>query len=392
MINKPSINIEDYRQLAKKRLPRMVFDYLDGGAEDEKGLRHNRTVFDGIRFRPLRLVDVSHRELSTDLFGRKISMPLLIAPTGLNGVLWPKGDIALARSAARAGIPFVLSTASNSSIEEVASQCDGELWFQLYVVHRSLAESMVSRALRAGYTTLVLTTDVSINGYRERDIRNGFKVPIDYTLRTLFDGVMHPKWSIDLLRNGMPRLKNFDTSDVNDIAIQAALMSRQMDASFDWEALKRLRDLWPHRLVVKGLADPRDARRCYELGVDGVILSNHGGRQLDACLSPLESLSETVDTCPFPVMIDSGFRRGADVVKALAMGAHAVLLGRATLYGLAAAGETGVDEVLRLIRDEIDRTMAHIGCASVDQVSKDFITSDSVGVSSGYHKEVKGIA
>lgn len=381
MLNKISVNVEDYRQLARKRLPRMVFDYLDGGAEDEKGLQHNRSVFDKVRFKPRRLVDVSQRTLSTELFGHEISLPLLIAPTGLNGVLWPKGDLVLARSAARAGIPFVLSTASNLSIEEVASQCDGERWFQLYIVHRALAESMVLRALNSGYTTLVLTTDVSVNGYRERDIRNGFKIPIEYTPSVLMDGIMHPRWSIDLLKHGMPRLKNFETSDATDIEVQAALMSRQMDASFDWKALKKLRDLWPHRLVVKGLTDPRDARRCYELGVDGVILSNHGGRQLDACLSPLESLVEVSDTCPFPVLIDSGFRRGADVVKALAMGAHAVLLGRATLYGLAAAGETGVDEVLRLIRDEIDRTMAHIGCASVNQLSRDFITSDSIALS-----------
>lgn len=378
MAHTSPINVEDYRQLAKKRLPSMVFDYLDGGAEDEKGLEHNRTVFDNVRLKPQRLMDVSQRSLSTELFGSHISMPLIIAPTGLNGVLWPKGDIALARSAAKAGIPFVLSTASNSSIEEVASQCDGELWFQLYVVHRTLAESMVARALKAGYTTLVLTTDVSVNGYRERDIRNGFKIPFNYTPRVLLDGMMHPQWSLDILKYGMPSLKNFETSEAQDIEVQAALMSRQMDASFDWEALKRLRDIWPHRLIVKGLTDARDAQKCYQLGIDGVILSNHGGRQLDACISPLESLVEVTETCSFPVLIDSGFRRGSDVVKALAMGASAVLLGRAALYGLSAAGEAGVDEVLRLIKDEIDRTMAHIGCPSINQLSRDFIKSGSI--------------
>jgi len=386
MAHTSPINVEDYRQLAKKRLPRMVFDYLDGGAEDEKGLKHNRTVFDNVRLKPQRLVDVNQRSLSTELFGSPLSMPLIIAPTGLNGVLWPKGDIALARSAAKAGIPFVLSTASNSSIEEVASECDGELWFQLYVVHRTLAESMVTRALKAGYTTLVLTTDVSVNGYRERDIRNGFKIPFNYTPRVLLDGMRHPRWSFDALKHGMPSLKNFETSAAQDIEVQAALMSRQMDASFDWEALKRLRDIWPHRLIVKGLTDVRDAHKCYQLGIDGVILSNHGGRQLDTCVSPLESLVEVTEACPFPVLIDSGFRRGSDVVKALAMGASAVLLGRAALYGLSAAGEAGVDDVLRLLKEDIDRTMAQVGCASIHQLTKDFIKCDNAGLSPALHK------
>jgi (S)-mandelate dehydrogenase len=373
MWNNAPLNVADYRELARRRLPKMVFDYLEGGAEDEQGLQHNRDVFQNVRFKSRRLVDVSQRDLSTRLFGKRQALPLLIGPTGLNGALWPEGDLALARAASRAGIPFVLSTASNLSIEELARRCDGELWFQLYVVHRTLAGQMVARALAAGYKTLVLTTDVAVNGYRERDLRNRFKMPMSYSPRVMLDGCLHPRWSLDLLRHGMPELANFVSSEAPDLEVQAALMSRQMDAGFDWQALRWLRDIWPHTLLVKGLLDAGDAARCIAEGIDGVILSNHGARQLDTAISPFEVLAETVRKVSRPVLIDSGFRRGSDIVKALAMGADAVLLGRATLYGLAARGEAGVDEVLRLLKADIDRTLAHIGCPGVEQLSPAYL-------------------
>jgi (S)-mandelate dehydrogenase len=260
-MSKP-VNVEDYRALARKRLPKMVFDYLEGGAEDETGLAHNREAFQRVRLRSRRLVDVSRRDSSITLFDKRISAPLLIAPTGLNGSFWPKGDIALARSAARFGIPFLLSTASNSSIEEVAEHADGDLWFQLYVVHRKLAEQLVRRAMEAGYSTLVLTVDVAVNGKRERDLRNGFAMPMHYSLRTLLDGVTHPRWSMSYLRHGMPQLANFVSADASDTELQAALMSRQMDATFSWDDLKWLRQLWPRKLLVKGLSRWDDAHRC----------------------------------------------------------------------------------------------------------------------------------
>ncbi|MCI3208686.1 MULTISPECIES: alpha-hydroxy-acid oxidizing protein [Pandoraea] len=367
------VNVDDFRELARQRLPRMVFDYMEGGAESESGLRHNRDVFEGVRFAPRRLVDISRRAIDTTLFGKPLRAPLLIAPTGLNGILWPHGDIVLARAAERFGIPFILSTASNASIEDVARAAGGDLWFQLYVVHRRLAERMVKRALDAGYSTLVLTTDVGVNGKRERDLRNGFGVPVRYTPRTLLDGVRHPRWSVDLLRHGVPQLANFVSSDANDPELQAALMSRQMDASFSWDDLARLRDLWPHRLLVKGLSRVDDAQRCEAMGIDGVILSNHGGRQLDGAIAPFEVLPSTRRAVKMPVLIDSGIRRGADVVKAVASGASAVLIGRATLYGLAALGGQGVDAVLELFRDEIDRTLAQIGCASVAELDASYL-------------------
>lgn len=372
VMNKP-VNTADYRALARKRLPRMVFDYLEGGAEDEFGLRHNRDVFEKVKFQPHRLVDISSRSTRTSLFGKPLSAPMVIAPTGLNGIFWPDGDLALARAAGKFGIPFALSTASTSSIEAVADVASGELWFQLYIVHRKLAERLVQRALAAGYTTLVLTTDVGVNGKRERDLRNGFAMPMRYSLRTLLDGILHPRWSCDFVRHGMPQLANFASEDVRDAELQAALMSRQMDASFAWHDLKWLRDMWPHTLLIKGLSRPDDAERCIALGADGVILSNHGGRQLDGAIAPLDTLAATVRRVAAPVLIDSGVRRGSDVVKAVALGASAVLLGRATLYALAAHGERGVEAVLSMLRGEIDTTLAQIGCPAVTQLNSDYI-------------------
>jgi (S)-mandelate dehydrogenase len=368
------VNVADFRVMAKKRLPRMVFDYLEGGAEDETGIRHNRQVFEDIRLIPRRLVDVSKRSSQTSLFGRPLRTPIVIAPTGLNGLLWPEGDFALARAAAKFGVPFTLSTASTASIEDVARISTGELWFQLYIVHRKLAQSLVKRALQAGYTTLILTTDVSVNGKRERDMRNGFGLPMRYSARAILDGLLHPRWSLDLLAHGVPQLANFASNDAQDAEIQAALMSRQMDASFAWSDLEWLRDLWPHVLLIKGISRANDAERCVALGADGVILSNHGGRQLDSAISPLEVLESAAARVNAPVLIDSGIRRGSDVVKAIAMGAGAVLLGRATLYGLAADGERGVNAVLEIMRDEIDRTLAQIGCPEISQLSKDYVS------------------
>src|SRR3954453_5842009 len=371
-------NVEDYRRLAAKRLPRMVFDYLDGGAESERGLRRNLAAFETICFEPWRLLDVSQRDLSIELFGRRQPMPLVIAPTGLNGALWPDGDVLLARAAARAGIPFALSTASNATIEDVADRAGGELWFQLYVVQRALAEALTKRALAAGYKTMVLTVDVPVNGRRERDMRNGFAIPFRYSPRAVLDGALHPDWLLRQLRHGLPELANFVGAGENDVNAQAALMNRQMDASFAWDDLKALRASWPHTLIVKGLIvkgllRAEDAERCVQLGVDGVVISNHGARQLEDVAAPIEKLPGFAARMGRPILIDSGFRRGADVVKALALGARAVLLGRATLYGLATRGEEGVADVLRILRQEIDTTLALIGCARAADLSPAFI-------------------
>ncbi|RAU33327.1 alpha-hydroxy-acid oxidizing protein [Pseudomonas sp. RIT411] len=372
-----AFNVEGYRELARKRLPRMVFDYLDGGADDEKGLQRNRQAFDRLEFLPRRLVNVAERSLTTQVFGKRQALPLMVAPMGLNGAFWPKGDLELARAAKQADIPFILSTAANASIEEVADQVGGDLWFQLYVVHPTLADQLVARALAAGYRTLVLTTDVAVNGKRERDLRSGFGLPFKYSPRVILDGMLHPRWSWRLLTGGMPQMANFASREAYDVELQAALLSRKMDASFDWNALQRLRQRWPHRLLVKGVLHPEDAARCIELGADGVILSNHGGRQLDASCSPLATLPDIAQAHPGKVLVDSGFRRGSDVVKALALGASGVLIGRPLLYGLAAAGEKGASAVLDIFQDEMNRTLANLGCASVEGLSAELVIRTS---------------
>ncbi|KPA91763.1 alpha-hydroxyacid dehydrogenase, FMN-dependent L-lactate dehydrogenase, partial [Pseudomonas asplenii] len=255
----------------------------------------------------------------------------------------------------------------------VADQVGGDLWFQLYVVHPTLADQLVARALAAGYRTLVLTTDVAVNGKRERDLRSGFGLPFKCSPKVLLDGMLHPRWSWRLLTGGMPQMANFASREAYDVELQAALLSRKMDASFDWNALQRLRQRWPHRLLVKGVLHPEDASRCIELGADGVILSNHGGRQLDASCSPLATLPDIAQAHPGKVLVDSGFRRGSDVVKALALGASGVLIGRPLLYGLAAAGEKGASAVLDIFQDEMSRTLANLGCASVDGLSAELV-------------------
>ncbi len=373
------ITVEDYRKLAARRLPRMVFDYLDGGAEGERGLARNLGAFANVRLRPRRLVDVSRRDLSIELFGRRQNLPLVIAPTGLNGALWPDRDVLLARAAAAAGIPFVLSTAATTTIEDVADRAGGDLWFQLYVVQRPLAEALTKRALAAGYKTLVLTVDVSVNGKRERDLRNGFAIPFRPSARSVLDAARRLAWLLRQVRHGLPQLANFgDAGRKGDVNAQAALMKRQMDASFAWNDLDALRQSWPHVLVVKGICRVEDAKRCEALGVDAVVLSNHGGRQLDDTSAPLALLRGTAGQLSRPVLTDSGIRRGADVVKSVALGASAVMLGRATLYGLAARGGAGVAHVLDILRAEIDTTLALLGRSPVAALQPDDVVEETV--------------
>jgi (S)-mandelate dehydrogenase len=368
------LNVEDYRQEARRRLPRFVFDYLDGGSEDEVALKENRRAFEAIKMTPRLLNNVSVRDQSVDWFGRHLPMPIVIAPTGLNGLYRRDGDILLARAAARLGIPFALSTASNNSIEEVAKASDGDLWFQLYVMNRDFADQLVDRALAADFSHLVLTVDVATGGKRERDERNNFVMPFRFRPKTIADILCHPRWLWHVGRHGAPSMANLATDAVTDPNTQAALLSRKMDASFDWDDLKRLRDRWPRRLLVKGLLHPDDAERAVALGVDAIVVSNHGGRQLDIAPAPIDVLPR-FSVVNAPIIVDSGIRRGSDIVKAISLGASAVMIGRAALFGLAVGGERGVIEVIELLRSEIDRTQALLG-------AKDFIRSTSGTLSS----------
>jgi len=376
-----ALNIAELREIARSRLPKIVFDFLDDGAEENYSLADNRDVFGRIRFRPRTLVDVSGRSQSVTLFGKASKLPVGIAPTGLAGVMAYQGDLALARGAARAGVPFVLSTASTIALEEVRKASDGTMWFQLYMSKdREAAKRLVDRARVAGYEALVMTSDVVVPGNREHNFRNGFRVPFRLRGRAVADGLLHPRWLAGvflrtLLTSGVPRFRNLDTERDGRIVSQPDNEFRANRSALDWSDVRWLRDIWPGKLMVKGILHPDDARLAADCGCDGIFVSNHGGRQLDGAISPIEALPAVVEAVGerLAVVADSGFRRGADVVKALALGAKAVFVGRATLYGAIAGGEAGVEHALGIFASEIDRVLALLGCPSVEALGPHFL-------------------
>ena len=374
-------NIFDLRELALKRVPKGLFEFVDRGSEDEVALRNNRSAFERIKLRPRTLVDVSGRRQAITLFGKEQKMPIAIAPTGTAGLLWHEGEIALARAAKEAGIPFTLATGSMTAMERVAAEAGGRLWFQLYMwPDRSLSHKLVERAKAAGYEALVVTVDGPVAGNREYNLRNGFTVPFTFTRGNVTDVLMHPRWFVGVLARyvlttGMPRYENYP-SELKQ-RITAAPMGRSMlkTDSLNWDDLRALRKMWPGPLMVKGVLHPQDAALVADCGADGVIVSNHGGRNLDSSMAPINVLPEIVDAVGgrITVIVDSGFRRGSDVVKALALGARAVLIGRATLYGIAAGGHAGAARAIAIFREEIDRVLALIGCRSVAELGPQYL-------------------
>jgi isopentenyl diphosphate isomerase/L-lactate dehydrogenase-like FMN-dependent dehydrogenase len=374
-------NIFDLRKMALKRVPKGLFEFVDRGTEDEVALRNNRAVFERIRLKPRTLVDVSKRSQEVTLFGKKHKMPLVIAPTGTAGLMWYEGEIALARAAAEAGIPFTLATGSMTAMEKVAEQAGGTLWFQLYMwPDRSLSHKLVERARAAGYEALVVTVDGVLPGNREYNLRSGFTIPFTFTRGNIIDVLLHPRWLIGvlgryLLTTGMPRYQNYPTDIKYRITAGPMGRSSMRNDSLNWDDLRALRKMWPHRLLVKGLLHPQDAVTAADCGADGVIVSNHGGRNLDTVISPIEALPEVVDAVGkrVTVLVDSGFRRGTDVAKALAMGAQAVMIGRSTLYGVAAGGEEGARRAISLFRGEIDRVIALLGCNTIGDLSTEHL-------------------
>lgn len=364
------LRISDFRTRARSRLPRFVFDYVDGAAEDEECIVRNEADLRAMHLLPTCLRDTTQLDTSIEVFGSRWAAPFGITPVGFAGLVRPHGDMELARAAASLGIPFVLSTPSNDRIEAVrASAMNGTQWLQLYVMgDRSIAEQMVRRAKHAGYGALALTVDATVSGMRERDVRNGFKLPFRPGLKTLVDLVTHPAWSLSMAIAGSPGFVNLTEGEAKaSPQVQAALLARTMDKSLTWESLRWLRSLWEGPLLVKGLLHPQDAKHALNFGVDGVVVSNHGGRQLDAAPSTISALPAVVDAVEgrVPVFVDGGFRRGSDVVKALALGARGVFIGRPAIWGLAVDGQAGVHSVLRLFADEIARTMTLLGTSRI---------------------------
>lgn len=372
-------NIADLRDVARSRLPRGVFDYIDGGADDELSMRRNVEAFERLQFVPRILAGVGDVDPSTTLLGKRLPMPVVLGPTGFTRIATPGGELDVARAAERAGIPYVLSTLSTRSIEEVAAASCGPKWFQVYVWRdRGLVLEMLSRAAAHGYEAVVLTADTPVLGRRERDVRRGFTLPPKIGLRTLVDGAIHPGWTWAFTRSEPITFANVvgrGTADGTRAVDLATYINSQFDRSLSWHDLDWLRDAWPGPVVLKGVQSVEDATIASDCGVQAIALSNHGGRQLDGAPAPLELVAPVADAVGdrLEIICDGGIRRGSDVVKAVALGARACMIGRAYLYGLGAAGERGVDQVCSLLESGVRRTLALTGCGSVSQLGPSFV-------------------
>lgn len=379
------LNLDDARRLARRRLPRGIFEFIDRGAEDDDALAENRAAFRRIRLLTRALTDVSQRDCATTLFGQKLAMPLAIAPTGAAGLVWVGGELELARAAAAAGVPFTLATRSMTSIEDIAEKAGGINWFQLYVwADRALSWALVDRAAAAGCQALLVTVDVPVAPNREYNRRNGFALPFDPGPRALADIALHPRWLFGvmaryLMTTGMPRYENQPGETRMRITKAGGNLPSTRSDNLTWDDIRELRRRWPRALLVKGILRAEDARRAIACGADGVVVSNHGGRCLDSAVAPIAALPAIADAVGDRgvVLMDGGVRRGGDVVKALALGARAVLMGRPGLFGTALAGQAGAGHVLGIIRRELLTVMAQAGCPRIEDITRDLVASDA---------------
>lgn len=376
---KAAHSIEDLRQAARARLPRMLFDFYDGGAEEELTLRANREAFQAQRILPHVLVDVAQVRTECTLVGGTARYPMAIAPTGGSGYGHHDADIGLARAAAAFGIPYALSTSATASIEDIARAAPGARhWFQAYILrNKPFLDALIERARVADFEALMITVDLPVGGKRERDLRNGYRTPFRIGPRLAFDALRHPGWLWAISRRGIPSSGNLIglEADMKSIDKTAAAVGRNYDPSFDWSHLQKIRDRWPRRLIVKGVQRAQDAERLVAMGVDAMVVSNHGGRQLDGAQATLRALPAVVQAAGsrVPVLVDGGVRRGVDILKARALGAQGVLTGRATLYGALAAGEAGAHRALEILADELARAMRLSGVPDLSCVAPDLL-------------------
>lgn len=358
--------VEDWKRAARKLLPRFAYEYLEGGAEDWRTAARNVSAFERVGLEPRVLVDVSTVDTSTELFGHTLVFPAAVGPTGLNGLFRHRADEYLAAAAGKSGLPFVLSTASTSPIEVVRACASGPLWLQLYVQNdRAIAERWMNEARGHGFTVLMLTVDTPVAGIRNHYRRNGFTLPLRWTPRLLADVATHPRWCVTTGVKGMPQMVNLARASGRgaDIHVQSATMSEGMAQDLTWDDLKWVRRHWDGPVLIKGIGSVADARMAADHGADGIVLSNHGGRQLEDAPVALDMLPPVLDAVGtrLKVLVDGGVRRGSSIAKAVALGASAVLLGRAPLYGVAAAGEAGAADVLTILRDELEVTLRLLG-------------------------------
>ena len=371
--------IEDLRALSKKRVARAIFDYVEGGAYSESTLRANRADLELLTLRQRVGIDVDQRSTRATMLGQEVAMPVALAPVGLTGLNWADGEILAARAAQRFGVPFTLSTMSICSIEDVAEAVAEPFWFQLYVMRdRGFAASLIERAKAARCSALMLTLDLQIQGQRHRDLKNGLAVPPRLTLGTFLDVLRKPAWAINVLRGKRKSFGNLEgrLPDAGSLTTLSQWIASQFDPTLSWKDVEWVKNLWGGKLVLKGILDPEDARLAVQSGVDAIVVSNHGGRQLDGAMSSIRALPEVVDAVGerMEVWVDGGIRSGQDVIKALALGARATLIGRAFAYGLGAMGEAGVARALEIIQRELDVTMALCGVRSVREANRAVLT------------------
>ncbi len=374
-------NIADLRALAQRRLPLGIWEYAERGAEDELGMARNRAALDEVTFRPRVARNVENIDPATTLLGSPSSFPLAVAPTGAAGMLWYQGDLALAKAAARAGVPFTISSASTMDLADIA-KAGGRLWFQLYLwADRALSLDVVDRAAALGCEALLVTLDLAVPPNREYLHRNGFGTPFRLNARNALDIMAHPRWLLGVmgryaLAGGIPSQANLPDRLRNKVTQAAHPGALFKQDNIDWAELARLRERWPGQFVLKGILHPGDAERAAEIGADAIVVSNHGGRGLDGSMASIEALPDIVSAvgARLEILLDSGVRRGSDVVRAVALGAQGVLAGRAALYGLGAAGEDGVVRALELLKAETRRTMGLLGASTIGELDRDMLT------------------
>lgn len=378
----PITCVADLRELARKRVPRAFFDYDDRGSYDEVTLRDNRAMFERIRLRQRVMIDVDQRDLTTDIVGQPVSMPLAIAPTGLTGLTHGSGEILAARAAAAAGIPFCLSTMSICSVEQVAAAVKDPFWFQIYVMRdRGFTKSLITRAREAGCSALMVTADLQIQGQRHREIKNGMTVPPKLTLKNLVDILGKPRWVSGVLAAPSRSFGNLagQIDGADGLTTLAQWIGNQFDPRLTWDDIAWIRDLWPGKLILKGIMEASDARAAVAAGVDAIVVSNHGGRQLDGALASAIALPRVVDAVgnDIEILFDGGIQTGQSLLKALAMGARAGLIGKAFLYGLGAMGQEGVTRVIEILRRELDVSMALTGQTSARGLDHSILLDES---------------
>lgn len=373
--------IEDLRQVAERKVPRMFYDYVDSGSWTQTTYRNNETDFDRIKLRQRVLVDMENRSLATTMIGEEVHMPVAIAPTGFTGMMWADGEIHAARAAEKFGVPFSLSTMSICSIEDVAENTSRPFWFQLYVMRdKEFMTNLITRAKAANCSALILTADLQVLGQRHKDIKNGLSAPPKPTLTNILNLMTKPEWCLNMLQTRRRTFGNIvgHAKGVGDLSSLSSWTAEQFDPGLSWEDVARIKDMWGGKLIIKGIMEPEDAVLAARSGADALIVSNHGGRQLDGAPSSIAALPDIVQAVQaedsnIEIWLDSGIRSGQDVLKAVALGAKGTMIGRSFLYGLGAYGEDGVRRALEILYKECDITMAFCGHTDIHTVTDDIL-------------------